>query len=64
MARLRQHIRGLAFLEHAPGMQYGHGPADFCDHAEVMRHEQDCRAMALPEPLSVSEPTLTTVAPA
>jgi len=30
-----QHIRGLAFLEHAPGMQHGHGPADLCDHAEI-----------------------------
>ena len=49
MPRLGEHVDGLAVLEHAPGMQHGHGAADFCDHAEVMGDEQNRRAVALPK---------------
>jgi hypothetical protein len=32
-------------------MQHGHGAADLCHHAEIMRHEQDRGTMALPQAL-------------
>ena len=32
-------------------MQHGHGAADFGHHTEVMGHEQNSRAVALPQTL-------------
>ena len=51
MVRLGEHVGGLALLEHTPGMQHGHGAADFCHHAEIVGDEQNRRAVALSEPL-------------